>query len=307
MQTTGHGYNNFVIKAFIISMPNNHTSTIATRTLIKSIEDTKSGVRPFIMPATEPHTINNDIKMSFSREYAKTLYDNMGNIRYTWPKNTVEDRLDLSTGLYLRAYAAVDWKKVAACTISHMRLWQHCIDLNEPILILEHDAKFMKNFSYKRVALNTHEDPDQPDHIIGTISGTNMKGEYREYPSRGEFTGGVCGINEPREGVTPKSVVYRRRCVEQLGANNKHGFKNDKGICTVPYINDPGDLPLPNGLAGNSAYIIKPWAAKKLLDKTAEIGIWPNDAVMCRQFFPWLQQYTDWITSVQQIRSTTTT
>jgi GR25 family glycosyltransferase involved in LPS biosynthesis len=30
----------------------------------------------------------------------------------------------------------------AACMISHMKLWQHCVDSNEPIMILEHDAIF---------------------------------------------------------------------------------------------------------------------------------------------------------------------
>ena len=40
-----------------------------------------------------------------------------------------------------------------AASISHMRLWQHCIDINEPIMILEHDAIFQRQFKYKEIAL----------------------------------------------------------------------------------------------------------------------------------------------------------
>jgi|GEM_PF-2149566 len=32
---------------------------------------------------------------------------------------------------------------VGACFASHYRLWKHCVHLNEPILILEHDALFV--------------------------------------------------------------------------------------------------------------------------------------------------------------------
>jgi hypothetical protein len=43
-----------------------------------------------------------------------------------------------------------------------------------------------------------------------------------------------------------------------------------------------------------------------LLEKTSEIGIWPNDALLCRQFFPWLQHYYPYFTKVQGSASTTT-
>lgn len=261
----------FVMKAFIISMVNDHQSYVSTKRLLKTIEITKSRIQPFIVPATIPETIDFDISMHFPKEYGDKLYKNK-QLNYTWPKAPVEDGLDISTGIYKRAYAAANWKKVAACSISHMRLWQHCIDIDEPILILEHDAFFVGQFKYKNIALSEK--------------------------TKDEWTGGICGINSPF-GTTRKASIFHVKLQQSISGSGK-------GIATVPYVDEPNDLPLPSGLPGNSAYIIKPWAAKKLLEKTLEVGIWPNDALMCRQFFPWLQHSTEYYTKVQGTPSTTT-
>jgi GR25 family glycosyltransferase involved in LPS biosynthesis len=293
MYKTDHGYDGFTIKAFIISLMNNSQAQYTTRNLLHSINVTKSEVQPFIVPATTPETIDLDIKSNFNKEYVNTLYDKTGKLRYTWPKSPAEDGIDFSTGIYKRAYAAVDWKKVAACTISHMKLWQHCIDLDEPILILEHDAYFVETFKFAKISMCGKKDE---------------KGIYYGFSTRdnielvGEFSGGICGINDPR-GATRKGNIFHfklNQTIDFIGTNKK-------GIATVPYVDEPGDIPLPSGLPGNSAYIIKPWAAKKLLEKTSEIGIGPNDALMCRQFFPWLQHYYPYFTKVQGSASTTTT
>lgn len=291
MYTTDHGFDNFIIKTFIITLMNNHQSQVSTRVLLKSIEITNSSLQPFVMPATTPETIDKDIRSTFSKEYYKYLYKDgrkghRNELNYTWPKTSAEDHLDLSTGIYKRAYAAADWKKVAACTISHMRLWQHCIDLNEPILILEHDAYFIEKFYYRKIALCSKTDTHKPNKKL-------RPGEE----SKGEWTGGICGINSPF-GTTRKASVFDFKL--------KNALDMKSGLSIVPYVDEPGDLPLPSGLPGNSAYIIKPWAAKKLLNKVLEVGIWPNDALMCRQFFPWLQHYFPYQTKVQGITSTTT-
>jgi GR25 family glycosyltransferase involved in LPS biosynthesis len=295
MYKLDHGHDGFTIKAFIISLMNNSQAQYTTRNLLHSINVTKSEVQPFIVPATTPETTEFDIKTNFSREYINTLYDQTGKIRYTWPKSSAEDGIDFSTGIYKRAYAAADWRKVLACSISHMKLWQHCIDLNEPILILEHDAYFIGKFYYKKVALFGKKDPE---------NGNKYYGYGRESSKHlipiGEWTGGICGINDPR-GATRKSGIFHSKLVNSIGEN-----PNKLGLVMVPYVDEPGDIPLPSGLPGNSAYIIKPWAAKKLLEKTSEIGIWPNDALMCRQFFPWLQHHYPYFTKVQGSASTTT-
>jgi GR25 family glycosyltransferase involved in LPS biosynthesis len=292
MYTTDHGFDKFVIKAFIISLMNHHQSQVSTRNLLKSIEITKSLVQPFIIPATTPETIDIDIKSNFAEEYFQYLYKDhrrgyRTDLNYTWPKTPVEDGIDFSTGIYKRAYGAADWRKVAACTISHMRLWQHCIDIDEPILILEHDAYFVERFYYRKIALCGKKD---------------IQKEKKNYiDSKGEWTGGICGINSPF-GATRKASTFDFKLKTSINLHD-----NIKGgLEIVPYVDDPGDLPLPSGLPGNSAYIIKPWAAKKLLDKVLEVGIWPNDALMCRQFFPWLQHYYPYFTKVQGTPSTTT-
>jgi GR25 family glycosyltransferase involved in LPS biosynthesis len=278
-----HGRDDFTIKAYIITMLNDNVSVVATRHLINSIYGTQSRIQPFIVSATIPRTIGEDIKNNFSKEYGEKLYKSNGDLNWTWPIHSSEDGIDFATGLYKKAYSADDWRKVAACMISHMKLWQHCVDSNEPIMILEHDAIFIKEFRYRFIALCGEKWPDGVP-----IGFDNTKPE-------GQWTGGICGLNNPL-GATRKGRIFDNKAKQ-----HPHGLQ------IVPYVDEIGDLPLPSGLAGNSAYIIKPWAAKKLLDKVLEVGLWPNDALMCRQFFPWIQIYTPYFTKIQQITSTTTT
>lgn len=100
-----------------------------------------------------------------------------------------------------------------------------------------------------------------------------------------------------------------------VGLNNPHGATRLPGkfdevvrkgmddIIDVPKIDDDK---VPQGLAGNSAYIIKPWAAEKLLSKVYRYGMWPNDAIMCKQLLPdILGVTTKYYTKVQGLRSTT--
>ena len=299
MYKLDHGHNGWHIKAFIITMMNNNQSVVSTRKLLYSISQGEKGgsaskVQPFITQATIPETIDHDLKQWFHQSYWKELKDSRGQIRYTWPKTSVEDGIDFGLGLYKRAYAAADWKKVAACTISHMRLWQHCIDINEPILILEHDAYFVRTFSYRDILMAGQEDDlPKPKYV-----NADADPYINKSPTSEQWTGGICSINDPA-GATRRASVYIAKLNERLKGKN--------GLVTVPYVDGPGEDPLPSGLPGNSAYVIKPWAAKKLLEKTLEVGIWPNDALMCRQFFPWLQAYYKPFTVVQGTPSTTTT
>jgi len=60
----------------------------------------------------------------------------------------------------------------------------------------------------------------------------------------------------------------------------------------------------PDGLAGNGSYVISPSAATQLINKVDEIGLWINDAFLCRQLFPNLEEYYPFITQIQQEKST---
>lgn len=101
----------------------------------------------------------------------------------------------------------------------------------------------------------------------------------------------IIGINDPR-GATRKSSLYHQ--LVQKG----------EGLIQYPPVLD--DTPyIPYGLAGNSAYIMKPAGAKKMLDLVAEYGLWPNDAIMCRQLVRKLGTTKIYYTGVQGLPSTT--
>jgi GR25 family glycosyltransferase involved in LPS biosynthesis len=70
----------------------------------------------------------------------------------------------------------------------------------------------------------------------------------------------------------------------------------------VPTIDE---FNIPQGLAGNSAYIIKPEGAKNLIEASREHGLWPNDALMCKQIIPNMGVTKTYFTRVQGLPSTT--
>ena len=80
-------------------------------------------------------------------------------------------------------------------------------------------------------------------------------------------------------------------------------MNNKQWVQLVPKI-DHYDIP--QGLAGNSAYIIKPSGASRMLELVKQHGLWPNDALMCRQLVPRLGVTKKFYTKVQGLRSTTT-
>jgi GR25 family glycosyltransferase involved in LPS biosynthesis len=73
-------------------------------------------------------------------------------------------------------------------------------------------------------------------------------------------------------------------------------------VMPVPTIDE---FNIPQGLAGNSAYIIKPEGAKNLIEASREHGLWPNDALMCKQIIPNMGVTKTYFTRVQGLPSTT--
>tara|TARA_S200002703_G_scaffold153814_1_gene155786 strand:+ start:965 stop:1663 length:699 start_codon:yes stop_codon:yes gene_type:complete len=103
----------------------------------------------------------------------------------------------------------------------------------------------------------------------------------------------VIGLNDPRR-ATRKSEVYHEAVQKQ------------DGFCVPAPKIDMDNIA--QGIAGNSAYYIKPEGAKKLIELVDEYGAWPNDAIMCRQLMPRrLGQVKNYMTSLQRMVSTTTT
>lgn len=81
--------------------------------------------------------------------------------------------------------------------------------------------------------------------------------------------------------------------------------RGGQGVFEKTWVTTLEERHIPDGLAGNSAYVIKPWAAQELVDKYYELGVWPNDATMCKQIFPYLEEYYPFVTKVVQTKSTT--
>ena len=174
-------------------------------------------------------------------------------LRWTWAHDNTQPALCPRTGLWQHPYQGANLDAKIGCAMSHFLLWNRCVEAGEPILILEHDAVFIREFPFF---------------------------EFR----------GICQINDPRGatrsgdwwsdvmqaragcGVFPKTVVFESR--------------------------------RPDGLAGNSAYVVQPAAALQLIEAYRELGVWPNDATMCRQLFPCLEEYFPFITRVEQMQST---
>lgn len=174
----------------------------------------------------------------------------LAGLRWTWANDNRSQAVCPISGLKQHRYGTLDAK--IGCFMSHWLLWCMCIELDEPILILEHDAVFIRPL------------PDV------------------------DFAG-ICQINDPR-GATPYGGMWSDKMAER-----------GPGVWPKTPV-FPDDRP--DGLAGNSAYLIKPHAAKALIDKAREVGVWPNDALMCRQFFD-LQELYPFVTKVEQETSTT--
>ena len=102
----------------------------------------------------------------------------------------------------------------------------------------------------------------------------------------------IIGINDPR-GATRRSRQFHE------SVQKKESLIQRPPVIDEEYI--------PQGIAGNSAYIIKPSGAKKMLDLVAEYGLWPNDAIMCRQLVRTLGVTKNYYTGVQGLPSTTST
>ena len=243
-----------MVNAYIITMSDNEHSLANARELLENVKVCSLDLATEMFEATQPKDIYKHIEAVFGRQVA-----------WSWPTRPSDDGLDLYTGLYKRTYAAVDHNRVVACALSHYRLWKLCVESDEPIVVLEHDARFFENVKNQ--------------NLIDILEDKSW---------------GAVGLNDPR-GNTRKGQMFHAK-VAACG----------DGIHRVPIIDEPTEPPLPMGLAGNSAYIIRPSLAKRLLDECVRIGMWPNDAVMCRQLFPNLKVVYPYLTGVKKGISTTT-
>jgi GR25 family glycosyltransferase involved in LPS biosynthesis len=217
------------MNAYIITLFNNRDSVQCANKCKESIKDTQSELNVELFQAVVPET--------------------MLDVTWSWPSR--KKQTCNKTGLVLSAYKNADINKRISCAQSHYVLWKKCVELNEPICILEHDALFIKRFNVET------------------------------------FDGGAMSIN------SPINATFTDKIYDSLLENKEN---------EVPWIADKN---IPQGLPGNSAYLIKPWAAKKAIELQDTIGWWPNDAILCKQLCPWLTVYKPYFTTLQNIKSTT--
>ena len=179
------------------------------------------------------------------------------NIEWKYPWSGEE--IDMASGLIKKAYPTKEPNRRIACFLSHYLLWKRCIDIDEPIIIHEHDACYF------------NQDP---------LPLEEFEKSYYD----------IIGLNDPRKATRLASLYHDK--VQQSEGN----------IVRAPEIDQHM---VPQGIAGNSSYYIKPRGAREMVSLTKQYGAWPNDALMCRQLVPRLGQSKRYYTYVQGLESTT--
>ena len=229
------------MKAFVITIKGHEYSNLKADQCIKT--------------AAEIGKINVERFYGVNKDEARSVMKKHG-LKWSWADNNTQPSICPITKLQHSPYypSNPDFSPLIGCTMSHYSLIMRCVELNEPILILEHDSVFIR--------------------------------EFPEFDFKG-----ICQINDPNGG----------------GKNGKwlSNQMKRKGIMGVsPKTRNAVGPMAPDGLAGNSAYVIKPFAAQELIDKYHQLGVWPNDAIMCIQLFPYLEEYYPFINKAVQEIST---
>lgn len=104
---------------------------------------------------------------------------------------------------------------------------------------------------------------------------------------------GACQINDPRRGGY--RGAWHSAIMTQRGIAGVHPLTAKRELTSM----------VPDGFSGHSAYLVRPWAAQEFVNAYHRLGVWPNDATVCLQLFPWLEEYYPFITAVDQRESTT--
>ena len=205
--------------------------------------------RAYIDLLKSSESVGNQFEIqAFSATYAQQVPTQMAQYNLRWNYPWQGSQVDLTTGLKKTAYPTQFKNNRIACAISHYRLWLKCYAEKTPMLIMEHDAYF------------THR----------------LKGYYSILD---DPRYDIVGINTPL-GNTRRAQVFQQKVIE---AQDPMHSNDHTDIVPVPTIDN---FDVPQGLAGNSAYIIKPNGAMHLIAAVQRYGLWPNDAIMCKQLIP---------------------
>jgi len=230
------------MKAYAIVMKDHALSEGGYKTLVESSEN-----------------VGNDFTIErFDAIVADNVDEHMEKegLKWTWPDSGRVYNEELKMKFH---YYGGPPKRRYACAMSHYYLWKKCVEESEPILILEHDAKFLRKFDAQYVIDSDYE---------------------------------VIGINEPRGNTR---MDGRFHSVVQTAPGP---------LVDCPVIDN---MEVPQGIAGASAYVIKPEGADQIIGAAYDYGMWPNDALICQQLFPFLGVTKTYYTDTQRLKSTTFT
>lgn len=229
------------MKAFAIVIKNHTISENAFNNLLSSSVNIQN---PFSIEKYDAVTPDN-VEAKLKDYNLKWNYPTQGSILDPW------------TELRKTAYGERNPLRRVACSVSHFELWSKCVEMNEPIVVLEHDALFIKKLNVTPL----------------------LESKY-----------GVISLNNPAHAT----FAFQKY--------DKMIQSNTDDLQPAPML---VSKEIPQGLPGNSAYLIKPFAAKHLIDLCYKYGLWPNDAIMCQQLCDFLGVSKTYYTVVQNTPSTT--
>jgi len=139
-------------------------------------------------------------------------------------------------GINGRTITADDWKSInvtpmikrlgqQGCWFSHFLLWQRCLELNEPLVILEHDAVIQRKW--------------EPLEINNSL--VKLHRHYRKFPMDPKWVHPVTGRWSPSTHaycILPKHANTLIQQGRKLGCYNADVFLGDKTI-GVELLGDP--------------------------------------------------------------------
>ena len=94
--------------------------------------------------AQNHHKLNGDYEFFTAYDGKTMTYQDMLDMGYDSDKNWLDETVQFSGRTYLSHASYCN-------TISQMTLWKKCIELNEPVFILEDDARILDNFNIQEI------------------------------------------------------------------------------------------------------------------------------------------------------------
>lgn len=261
------------VKGLILTDMNDSNSLYSARKLAGSIIKTKSEIDFTYYPACTSQTVEQGLeKLSY--------FDDPTKLKWSWPlkPGVANSELCPVTGITKQLPRSFSAEKAIANSVNHMMAMQYCIDINQPIVIMQNDAFFKRQFSLEGL---------KKDHELQIAkNNNNWSGDITRMPA-----------------TDVKSDLYNEDLIGLSlyggGSHTTHledYFAGKRGLWRIPNItNDYAEGFLadsfpnryPRAFPSQLAYFISPWTCKKVFDKVKETGVWPVWQMLSREMVPW--------------------